>query len=470
MRLRLVSLALLLTLLAPFLYLGAEAADFVRRNRAGNSPSRAAPVLPLQAIRGDDRVLVVSPHPDDEVLACAGLIQHALEAGARVRVLVLTNGDGFRLATATAVRRAHVEACDHLRMGERRQSETLAGLQRLGLHSRHVEFLGYPDGGLEPLWRDHWSADNPYRSPWTGMTASALRTRSGSVPYAGEALLGDLRRAVRELQPTIVAVPHPLDDHPDHAAASAFATLAALQEMPDANRRLLFYVVHRGDWPTPMSLHREKSLPPPAAMRATDTRWHSLSLTPRQVERKLVAIAEHRSQTAVMERYLKSFARSTESFGEIPIPQAARLTDAPPSVAWPGTDRWAWMREPVNDNVARDLKRSADIQAVGAARDATTLFLQVVTVDPLPRNLHMRIHLRFFGDMGTGSAGGQYVVNVRTPSGVTPADLAIRAGSHSVQVAVPLRELGHARGIAAQVETVFAGVRVDSTGYRFVGL
>jgi len=211
-------------------------------------------------------------------------------------------------------------------------------------------------------------------------------------------------------------------------------------------------------------------LPPPAQMRATDTRWRSLELTPRQVERKLAAIGEYASQTAVMARFMKAFARRTECYGEIRVPRAAALTDAPPSVAWPENDRWAWLRDPVSDNVVRDFEGGADIEAVGAARDESRLYLQVVTQEPLPRALRVRIHLRYFGDPKSGCAGGSYELALRTPRGVTPADLEARSASHGVQVAIPLREIGYARRVAARVETVYAGVRMDNTGYRFFDL
>ena len=57
-------------------------------------PSAVAPVVQTDVtMTKADRVLVVSPHPDDESIACSGLIQHALEAGAQVRVLWMTAGD-----------------------------------------------------------------------------------------------------------------------------------------------------------------------------------------------------------------------------------------------------------------------------------------------------------------------------------------------------------------------------------------
>ena len=37
--------------------------------------------------------LVIAPHPDDEVIGCAGVIQRTLAAKKRVTVVILTNGD-----------------------------------------------------------------------------------------------------------------------------------------------------------------------------------------------------------------------------------------------------------------------------------------------------------------------------------------------------------------------------------------
>ena len=41
------------------------------------------------------RLIVFSPHPDDESLGAGGLIQRVLEAGGKVKVVFITSGDGF---------------------------------------------------------------------------------------------------------------------------------------------------------------------------------------------------------------------------------------------------------------------------------------------------------------------------------------------------------------------------------------
>ena len=46
----------------------------------------------------EDRVLILSPHPDDEAIGTAGVIQRALKQNAKIRVVCYTNGDSNQLA------------------------------------------------------------------------------------------------------------------------------------------------------------------------------------------------------------------------------------------------------------------------------------------------------------------------------------------------------------------------------------
>src|SRR5262250_1622088 len=61
-----------------------------------------------------DRLLVLAPHPDDELVGCGGMIQRALAAGAAVRVVFLTYGDGNEWSF-TVYRRHPVVAPDAVR-------------------------------------------------------------------------------------------------------------------------------------------------------------------------------------------------------------------------------------------------------------------------------------------------------------------------------------------------------------------
>ena len=54
-------------------------------------------LIPYHAVQvlGEGPVLVLAPHPDDEVLGCAGAILRHIAAGDRVTVVILTDGGGF---------------------------------------------------------------------------------------------------------------------------------------------------------------------------------------------------------------------------------------------------------------------------------------------------------------------------------------------------------------------------------------
>src|SRR5205807_2930534 len=64
--------------------------------------------LPHHAAPGPgSAILVLSPQWDDETLGAGGLLQEAVRAGARVRVVLMTNGDGFRVAASRRYHKLH---------------------------------------------------------------------------------------------------------------------------------------------------------------------------------------------------------------------------------------------------------------------------------------------------------------------------------------------------------------------------
>ncbi|MFQ3611471.1 MAG: PIG-L family deacetylase, partial [Fimbriimonadales bacterium] len=50
---------------------------------------------PMPTPTANQRLLIIAPHPDDEVLGCGGLIAEAVRQGSAVRVVAITAGDGF---------------------------------------------------------------------------------------------------------------------------------------------------------------------------------------------------------------------------------------------------------------------------------------------------------------------------------------------------------------------------------------
>src|SRR5882724_6359230 len=72
-----------------------------------------------------DSILVVSPHPDDEVLCCAGMLARARAAGARVAVAWVTGGDAFELDARLIERKLRPGRGGLLQLGMRRAEEAL---------------------------------------------------------------------------------------------------------------------------------------------------------------------------------------------------------------------------------------------------------------------------------------------------------------------------------------------------------
>jgi len=259
-----------------------------------------------------DRLLVLAPHPDDEVLAAAGQIQQALAAGARVRIVWLTSGDGFDLASGRPA--PTPEALRKLAL--RRMDEARAAARVLGVAEEECVFLGFPDQGLLRLFLTHYYL--PYTSPHTALErVDYPGCRSPGAPYTGQALERDLEEEVRAFAPTRTLAPSPLDAHPDHQATAYFA-MRVLGKL-GWEERLRYYIVHGGyEYPLPKGLHPRLPLYP--APRGRRLPWRKVELADEQIERKLAATRAHASQLRLIGNFMLAFVRRTELISPLPIP------------------------------------------------------------------------------------------------------------------------------------------------------
>jgi LmbE family N-acetylglucosaminyl deacetylase len=213
-----------------------------------------------------DRLLVVLPHPDDESLAAAGLLQHALTAGAAVRLAFATEGDNNPWAQRATERRLLIRARERARFGALRRTEALAALRALGVPADATGFLGFPDQGLTRLL----------------MTAE---------PRLHEALRAELVT----FRPTILVSSSRHDRHPDHNALAVLLELC-LATLPGSGPRHLRFFIH--------SPARRGDLDPGVA----------IALDGEALRRKQMAIECHRSQQFWRGGWLRSFARPEERF------------------------------------------------------------------------------------------------------------------------------------------------------------
>ncbi|MCX7751089.1 MAG: PIG-L family deacetylase [Candidatus Bipolaricaulota bacterium] len=273
-------------------------------------PPRVEVPAPLAGV---ERVLVIAPHPDDEVLGLGGTIAQLRRDGHQVVVAFLTNGDANqaakRLFTVNPLGRAE----DYRALGYRRQKEAVAALRVLGVPKNAVLFLGYPDRGLAGLAGKHWSREALYTSPFTRANYPFYRNSfNPRAMYCGEDLVADLGTILRRFSPTVVYLPHPEDGHPDHRAAVQLG-VAALSALDAALRpELRLYLVHAPRWPTPRRLAPDRELTAPGALGRWD--WTSVPLDEGAIELKLQAVRAYSSQRVTNGRFLASFVRPNELY------------------------------------------------------------------------------------------------------------------------------------------------------------
>ena len=277
-------------------------------------PGYAQAVSRFAPPQAADRIAIIAPHPDDEILGASGLIQQAVAAGAPVKIIYLTNGDHNQAAFRQFCQRQHL-APDPLALGEQRRAEAVAATTLLGLRSADLVFLGYPDWWTLRLWQDYWDEDDVLYNNATGSTGVPYQKNySYQHPYRAECVTDDLCAVLREFKPTRVFVSHPCDTNPDHRAAANFVRLALLQlETEQIRPALDFYIVHFGDWPTPLQYSPNLKLDPPPTL-CSDNDWESLPLTLEQVERKHRATLTNLTQIANAPHFLEAFARANEVF------------------------------------------------------------------------------------------------------------------------------------------------------------
>lgn len=141
------------------------------------------------------KVLILAPHPDDEIFGCGGAVALLQQRGATINVVVLTDGAGF----APSDQRQSI--------GQTRQAETNAALATMGVVP--AEFWNIADRGL---------------------------VNDASLPQ---------RLAYRLQEVDLVFAPSLTEVHPDHAATGR-AVLSALHALIEQGAKVpsvLFYEV-----------------------------------------------------------------------------------------------------------------------------------------------------------------------------------------------------------------------------------
>ncbi|MFT7670219.1 MAG: LmbE family N-acetylglucosaminyl deacetylase [Planctomycetota bacterium] len=142
-----------------------------------------------------DNLLVIAPHPDDEVLGCGGTIALAAERGAKVHVLVVFDG-------AAGDPEGRFDVTEYV---DRRRCEARAGGAHLGVSD--YTFWNLPEGHL-------------------------------ALEHEIEAGAWRLQQLIDRIQPDLVLAPWEGDDHPDHKTVSkSVQRMLALSSKSDSRER-----------------------------------------------------------------------------------------------------------------------------------------------------------------------------------------------------------------------------------------
>jgi LmbE family N-acetylglucosaminyl deacetylase len=270
----------------------------------------------LPPIDANTSLLVVSPHPDDETLCCAGAIRRVIAAGGRVSVVWITSGDGSELSMLIAERSLFAPRDKVRDLAARRMQESRAAMAVLGVAGTRQFFLGYPDGVIRQLLTGDRST--VYHAKFTGETrvpySDALFPGHS---YTGASLEKDFEAVVDRVRPTLVLAPSPQDTHPDHEASGLLAirTLTRRGELPKAH----YWIVHGGEgWPSPRGYM--PGIPLNMPPRGKGLAATSFALTDDEEARKLQAVNAYHTQLQFLSPFMLTFVRTSEIYSAIPLP------------------------------------------------------------------------------------------------------------------------------------------------------
>ncbi len=277
---------------------------------AAAAPASLGALPPIDATTS---LLVVSPHPDDETLCCAGAIQRVLAAGGHVSVVWITSGDAGKSTLLFASNPIPLGKKAR-ELGARRMGEARAATSLLGVPSAQQLFLGYPDGGILKLLTGR--STTPVRGKLTGEThvpyPDALFPGH---PYTRESLERDFAAVLDRVRPTLILAASPQDTHPDHRA-SGILVIRALTQRGELSKGH-YWIVHGGEgWPSPRMYMPAIPLTPPPT--GAGLPWSAFVLTNEEVSRKHAAVLTYQTQMRVMSPFLLAFVRTTELYSSIP--------------------------------------------------------------------------------------------------------------------------------------------------------
>lgn len=195
-----------------------------------------------QTIESDEsKVMIFSPHEDDETIACAGVIRRCINNSNTTKLVMVTTGD----------------------YGDPkiRIQKTINSMALLGLSKENIVYLGYGDHDV--LGPAYLSKDDPekifsgtygnqtYGFPEIGIVDYHYSKYGIHAEYNRENIFNDILDVIEDNLPEDIYMPSPMENHPDHSVTGIFviSAILRLKERLDYSPIIHEYMVYKEGLP-----------------------------------------------------------------------------------------------------------------------------------------------------------------------------------------------------------------------------
>lgn len=206
------------------------------------------------------KVLVLAPHPDDDIFGCGGTIKKLTSNGDKVTVVYFCDGSG-------GVKEGDAQKFDQ-KLIDTRKKEAKASAEILGIAEQF--FFGYRDGVLA----------------------------------GGVAAIKALSDLIKRVEPDIIFVPSFIDNHPDHKAVNEILTSVL------SKNTFKFPIWAYEVW-TPLYANRIVMINKEKEAKAQAILAHTSQLNARGYEKAIFGLNQYRAEMNAREGFAEGFFAST---------------------------------------------------------------------------------------------------------------------------------------------------------------
>lgn len=201
------------------------------------------------------KILILSPHQDDEILSCYQVIKDAEYSNNDLFIVYVTNGDYFGEQ-------------------ENRYWETKRVFNKLKIKQNALIFMGYSDTGMQrsksQIYNFYNSKDSNqvYSGKYGDYTYFPSDGKEFHYKQYGEHALyckksfeDDMKKIINFIDPDVIFFPHEQDFHADHSAVAKFVKMLKKKGSIKKDVVLLQYLIHGYNdllWPNRVGDHYVK--------------------------------------------------------------------------------------------------------------------------------------------------------------------------------------------------------------------